>query len=96
MPGVEDPKTIDLVTHDPKTDEYTLIMVELAEHWENTEEQLDQLLEKINNYARVRHRRRTDPYLSPEAAGKPLRVQLDCLEPPTGKVGEASKPLVPA
>jgi hypothetical protein len=86
MAGIEDSNTIDLVTHDPETDEYALIMVE-TRRWANSAEQLAQLREKINTYAMFA----LDEGLirtHPEAANKPLRVQLDCVEPPTGDVAE--------
>jgi hypothetical protein len=87
--GIQEPNTIDLVTHDPKTDEYALIMVE-TRPWENSAEQLAQLREKINNYAMFA----LDEGLIrayPEAANKPLRVQLDCIEPPSGQAAELVK-----
>jgi hypothetical protein len=86
MAGIEDPGTVDLVTHDPATDEYALIMIE-TRPWQNSPEQLAQLREKINNYAMLA----LDEGLLqsfPEAADKPLRLQLDCVEPPTGEAAE--------
>jgi hypothetical protein len=77
---------IDLVTHDPKTDEYALIMVE-DRPWQNTPEQLGQLRAKINNYAMFA----LDEGLIrtyPEAADRPLRLQLDCIEAPTGEAAQ--------
>lgn len=74
------------MTHDPKTDEYALIMVE-TRRWQNSPDQIVQLREKIDNYAMFA----LDEGLIrayPEAANKSLRVQLDCVEPPTGEAAE--------
>ena len=77
---------IDLVTHDPKTDEYALIMVE-TRNWDGGRAQLDQLQAKVNSYL--------DFVLSgefirkyPEAAGKRIRFQLDCPAPPSGEAAD--------
>lgn len=86
MAGIHDPNTIDLVTHDPQTDEYALIMIE-TRLWENSAEQIAQLREKINTYAMYA----LDEGLIrayPDAASKPLRIQLDCVEPPNGEVAD--------
>jgi uncharacterized protein (DUF58 family) len=55
--------------------------------WRNSPEQVAQLRAKINNYAMFAF----DEGLIrayPEAANKPLRVQLDCVETPTGEAAE--------
>jgi len=62
-------------------------VVPQTRRWQNSPEQLAQLREKINNYAIFA----LDEGLIrayPEAADKPLRVQLDCVEPPTGEAAE--------
>lgn len=81
--GVNNPDVIDLVTHDPATDEIVVIMIE-DRTWSVDPEQVDQLLRKINTYLHfiedgdlVEH--------FPQAAGKPVRMQLDCNEAPTGE-----------
>lgn len=83
MAGVKDSNKIDLVTHDPATDETVVIMIEDRD-WSADPEQPDQLLKKINTYLHfiedgdlVRH--------FPQAAGKPVRLQLDCNELPVGE-----------
>jgi hypothetical protein len=84
--GVEHPNVVDVVTHDAATDEYALIMVE-TRPWLDSSEQLSQLREKINNYAMFA----IDEGLIrayPEAAGKALRIQLDCTSPPSKEVTE--------
>ncbi len=83
MSGVENPNTVDLVSHDPKTDEYALIMVE-TRAWDGSEERLQQLSEKIENYVSFAlYGQMTKLY--PEALGKPIRLQLDCESPPDPK-----------
>jgi hypothetical protein len=81
--GVRNPNAVDLVTHDPKTGEYIVIMIE-DRPWSDSPEQLDQLLAKINNYVHFIE----DGGLSqrfPQAEGKPVRIQLDCNNTPTGE-----------
>lgn len=81
MAGIHDTSVIDLVTHDPASDEYALIMTE-TRPWTDSPEQLSQLREKINNYAMFAiDEGMTRTY--PQAAGKPLRIQLDCADPPS-------------
>jgi hypothetical protein len=82
MAGIEDAHTIDVAAYDPMTDEYVLIMIE-SRPW-NQPEQLLQLREKVNNYVVFA----LDEGLVtayPEAAGKAICIQLDCVEPPTGE-----------
>lgn len=86
MAGIEHTNTVDLVTHDPETDEYALIMVE-TRPWQNSPDQLAQLREKINNYA-VFALEGGLIRAYPEATNKPLRVQLDCVEAPTGEAAD--------
>lgn len=47
--GVKNPKVVDLISLDPSKDEVILTMVE-DRPWGTSEEQLDQLEEKFNNY----------------------------------------------
>ena len=47
--GVEHAHVIDLIAHDAKTDEITLIMLE-PRSWDGTELRMFQLQEKINAY----------------------------------------------
>jgi hypothetical protein len=77
---------IDLVTHDRVHDEYKLIMVE-DRPWAGAPEQLEQLREKINNYAIfVLDEGLLRSY--PETAGHALCIQLDCVSTPTAEVQE--------
>jgi hypothetical protein len=80
MAGIQDPDTIDLVTHDNRTDEFALVMCE-SRPWGTDHAQVDQLIAKINSYAAyvldegflVAH---------PEVSGKPIRIQIDCVDAP--------------
>lgn len=81
MDGLHEPNVIDLVTEDPVTGEYAVIMVE-ERPWTDSHEQLTQLREKINNYAMfVVDEGLTRAY--PQSAGHPIRIQLDCDDPPS-------------
>ncbi|UKA76159.1 DUF6572 domain-containing protein [Arthrobacter sp. FW306-07-I] len=67
-------------------DEYKLIMVE-NRPWATAPGQLEQLKEKINNYAMfVLDEGLLRSY--PEAAGHPVCIQLDCVNTPTAEVQE--------
>jgi hypothetical protein len=78
--GVENPRVIDLVTYDPKSGEYVLIMTE-GRQWDGSADRVLQLQEKINNYLSFA----LDGQMAkeyPESVGKPIRLQLDCLAEP--------------
>jgi hypothetical protein len=84
--GIHEPNVIDLVTHDPSSDEYKLIMIE-ERPWSDAPEQLEQLSEKINNYAVfVLDEGLLRAY--PEAAGHPLCIQLDYPTRPSAQAQE--------
>ncbi|WP_368665759.1 DUF6572 domain-containing protein [Pseudarthrobacter sp. AG30] len=86
LSGIQEPNVIDLVTHDPVRDEYKLIMVE-DRPWAGAPGQLEQLREKINNYAMfVLDEGLLRSY--PEAAGHPVCIQLDCVSTPTAEIQE--------
>jgi len=80
MAGIQDPNTIDLITHDNRTDEFAVIMCE-SRPWGTDPAQIDQLIAKINSYAAyvldegflVTH---------PEVSGKSIRIQIDCVDTP--------------
>ena len=78
--GVENPRVIDLVTYDPKSGEYALIMTEERE-WDGSPDRVLQLQEKVNNYLSFA----LDGQMArqyPESVGKPIRLQLDCVAEP--------------
>ncbi|WP_331271256.1 DUF6572 domain-containing protein [Arthrobacter sp. 135MFCol5.1] len=86
LSGIHEPNVIDLVTHDPVRDEYKLIMVE-DRPWAGAPGQLEQLREKINNYAMfVLDEGLLRSY--PEAAGHPVCIQLDCVSTPIAEIQE--------
>jgi uncharacterized protein DUF6572 len=83
MAGISDANTIDVVAEDAAGD-ILLIMVE-DRPWDADPEQEAQLREKINLYA---------DYINagnlvrefPDAAGKSVHIQLDCIEEPTEEI----------
>ena len=86
MTGVGDPKTVDLITQDPTTGDYALIMVEYRK-WGTSVDQLVELQIKIDNYAAYAlNGGLVDAY--PDAVDKPVRLQLDCVEAPSTDAAE--------
>jgi hypothetical protein len=81
---VRNPNVVDLVTRDPTTGEFAVIMYE-DRAWSESDEHLDQLLAKINTYVYFIEEGGLVRSF-PEAAGQPIRIQLDCNEAPHGKV----------
>ena len=79
--GVQHAEIIDMVAQD-MTGEYLLIMVE-DRPWTGGAEQVQQLREKINTYALFAlDGGMVSRY--PGSEGKPVRIQLDCRDVPTG------------
>lgn len=77
--GIEYPDAVDVITHDPKTDEWILYVIE-TDAWD-TPERIPQLQEKLNNYLKFAldgelHRK------YPLAVGKHVRIRLDFHQPP--------------
>jgi hypothetical protein len=71
---------IDMVAHDPKTNEVVLVMNESNE-WEGSDEQLLSLQERFNVYVSFL----LDGEMAeahPELAGKPTRIELRCAHMP--------------
>jgi hypothetical protein len=82
--GVESRGVIDLVTYDPKSDEYALIMTEQRE-WDGSADRVLQLQDKINTYLSFA----LDGQMArhyPESVGKRIRLQLDCVSEPDADV----------
>jgi len=80
--GVEHTHVIDVVAEDEATGEIVLVMKE-PRPWDGTELQLFQLQEKINTYLSFA----LDGEMweeFPQFVERPLRLQLDCVEPPDG------------
>ncbi len=84
--GVEFPHVIDVIAHDSKTDEVTLVMLE-ARPWDGSEQRLYQLQEKINAYLSFAlDGEMQEAY--PQFKGKSVRLQLDCVGMPDSGVVE--------
>ncbi|SRR5258707_10157769 len=84
--GIEHAHVIDIVADDAKTGEVVLIMLE-PRPWDGSELRLFQLQEKINAYLSFAlDGEMADAY--PALAGKPLRLQVDCVTMPDSTVVE--------
>ncbi len=82
--GVEHAHVIDIVAHDAKSDEVTLIMLE-PRPWDGTELRLFQLQEKINAYLSFAlDGEMAEAY--PALMDKKLRLRLDCVTYPDDAV----------
>jgi len=80
--GVEFANVIDIVAHDDKAGEVALIMLE-SRPWDDSEEQLFQLQEKLNTYLSFAlDGEMAESY--PDLVKLPLRVQIDCVTRPEG------------
>jgi|SRR6185437_16713534 len=78
--AVDNPNVVDLITHDPATGEFDLIMVADWDWTDEPELRLAQLAHKIENYLGFA----LDGGLIaqyPQADGAPLRLQLDTVHP---------------
>jgi hypothetical protein len=74
---------IDVIAHDPKTDEVVLVMNEPNE-WNGSEEQLFSVQERFNAYVSFL----LDGEMAethPELAGKPTRIELRCAHMPDAR-----------
>ena len=77
---------IDLIAHDPKTDEVVLVMDE-PDEWDGSDEQLLALQERFNVYVSFL----LDGEMAeahPELAGKPARIELRCAHTPDAQTLE--------
>lgn len=85
MAGLSDPGMIDLVGQD--ADGEVALIISHDKPWTDSEEELSRFVDKMNTYATFA----MDEGLIrsfPEAAGKPLRIQIDCPTEPTPKVSD--------
>src|SRR5262245_30902499 len=81
-PGVQNPAILDLITVDAASGHVVLVMVE-RRPWGADPQQLRQIEEKINRYLGYA----LDGFLAeqyPQYRGKPVRIRLECAEPPHG------------
>lgn len=77
---------VDLVAHDPKTDEVVLVMNETGA-WDGSDERLHELQERFNAYASFL----LDGEMAeahPELAGKRARIEVRCAEIPDSRALE--------
>jgi len=85
MAGIEDPGVIDLITRAP--DGAVALIISHDRPWTDSDDEVDLLVEKINNYAAYA----LDEGLVstyPESANRPKRIQVDCLSDPTPKIAD--------
>ena len=78
--------TIDMVAHDPKTDETVLVMNQTLK-WNGSDEQLHELQERFNSYVAFL----LDGELveaHPELAGKKARIEVRCSHMPDARTVE--------
>lgn len=80
MAGIQDSKVIDLVTHDPRTDQATLIIVQTMP-WHDGPTQADELRKKLDTYVAFAREGLAEKY--PQMAGKRVRIQVDCQVAPS-------------
>lgn len=84
--SLEQTNSIDLIAHDPQTDEVVLVMVE-KRPWDGSDLQLFQFQEKLNTYLSFAlDGEMAEAY--PHFNGKKVRVQLECLENPDARLAE--------
>jgi hypothetical protein len=80
MAGVKDTSVVDVVAQDPGGAGFTLVMVE-DRPWGSDPHQPEQLRKKISLYSSwILDGDLGSQY--PEAVGQPVRIQLDCVQPP--------------
>jgi hypothetical protein len=69
------PNRLDLVTFDPSTKEYVLIL-SANEEWDGSEEEQSLLLQKLDNYSSLVLDGEFAEHF-PESVGSPIRIQID-------------------
>jgi hypothetical protein len=84
--ALEQTAIIDIIAHDAATDQVVLTMIE-SRPWSGSDEQLFQLQEKLNAYLSFAlDGEMTEAY--PQFAGKKLRVELRCAQPPDARTAQ--------
>lgn len=84
--SLEQTAVIDVIAHDPARDEVVLTLVE-SRAWSGSDAQLFQLQEKLNAYlAFALDGEMADAW--PAFAGKKLRLELRCVEPPDARTAQ--------
>ncbi len=79
-PGVQNPQMLDLVSQDPESGEFILIMVE-TRGWDGSIERIRQLQQKINRYVAFALEGEMVRKF-PDSIEKPVRIQLSCYHTP--------------
>jgi hypothetical protein len=74
---------VDMIAHDPKTDEAVLIMNE-PRPWDDSDERLHELQERFNTYVSFLLDGEFAEW-DPKLAQKPARIELRCAEMPEGR-----------
>jgi len=84
--AIENINILDLIAHDPATDEIVLVMSE-PRAWSGSNAQLFQFQEKLNTYLSfVLDGEMTEAY--PQFAGKKVRLRLECTGQPDPRTQE--------
>ncbi len=92
MAGVQDTNVLDLIGHMPDGEVILAIVEDRA--WHADPRQLDDLRRKLENYAAfVVGGQLTSQY--PNLVGQPVRIQIDCPEPPSGEIAAFLERLTP-
>ena len=78
--------SVDLITYDAKADEYILIISKTG-MWENTDREKTFLRSKIDNYLQFSQNGQLEK-IYPQAAGKSIKIQIDCDTLPPSSIGE--------
>jgi hypothetical protein len=82
--ALEHTNVIDLLAHDPETDQVALVIVE-KRPWDGSDLQLFQFQEKLNTYLSFAlDGEMAEAY--PQFAQKRIRLQLECLENPDARL----------
>lgn len=83
---IENINIIDLIAHDPATDEIVLVMSE-PRPWSGSDAQLFEFQEKLNTYLSfVLDGEMIEMY--PQFSGKKVRLQLECGSQPDARTGD--------
>jgi hypothetical protein len=76
--SLSNPEKLDLITFDPNSHEYVLI-ISTMNTWEDSKEEQERLLQKINNYTNFLADGQLLQHF-PQAKGIAVRIQIDSME----------------
>jgi len=74
---------VDMIAHDPKTDEAVLVMNE-PRPWDDSDERLHELQERFNTYVSFLMDGEFAEW-NPKLAQKPVRIEVRCAQMPEGR-----------